>query len=164
MKLLSPLITAALLAGCTATANPGAPVLSIGDGDTITVRDQGQKLKVRLACIDAPESSQRPWGQQARAQLQQLAPVGSTVQLKVHATDRYGRTVAEVLDGGRNINQALVASGAAFVYWQYIKGCDRNAYARLEQEAKDRRIGVWAGDVTPPWDYRKCRRSGGCNR
>lgn len=155
-------VVALLLAGCTATASPGATVLSIGDGDTITVRDQGQKRKVRLACLDANEMSQRPWGQQARAQLQQLAPVGSTVQLKVRTTDRYGRTVAEVFDGGRNINQALVASGAAFVYWQYTKGCDRNAYARLEQEAKDRRIGVWAGNVMPPWDYRKCRRSGGC--
>ena len=33
--------------------------------------------------------------------------------------------VAEVLIGTTNINQTLVATGAAFVYWQYMEGCDR---------------------------------------
>lgn len=32
--------------------------------------------------------------------------------------------------GGHNLSQALVAAGAAFVYWQYISGCDRNTYSR----------------------------------
>ena len=39
-----------------------ATVLSIGDGDTIRVRQAGQALTVRLACIDAPETAQSPWG------------------------------------------------------------------------------------------------------
>ena len=102
-------------------------MLSIGDGDTLRVQDRGSTITVRLACIDAPEMAQSPWGQQARQQLQPLAPVGSTVELRVKATDRYGRTVAELGRGGRNLNQALVASGAASVYWQYIQGCDRQA-------------------------------------
>ena len=46
--------------GQAATA---ATVLSIGDGDTISVLERGQKIKVRLACIDAPESAQTPFGQ-----------------------------------------------------------------------------------------------------
>lgn len=163
MKPFLPLLAALLLTSCTATAGPAATVLSVGDGDTITVRQGDQRLKLRLSCIDAPETSQRPWGQIARAQLQQLVPVGSTVQLLPHAVDRYGRTVAEVFSNGRNINQALVANGSAFVYWQYTQRCDRNAYARLEQQAKAMRLGVWsAANLTPPWDYRRCRRSGGC--
>ena len=34
-----------------------ATVLSIGDGDTIRVRQAGKALTVRLACIDAPETA-----------------------------------------------------------------------------------------------------------
>jgi len=35
-----------------------ATVLSIGDGDTIRVRQAGRALTVRLACIDAPAMAQ----------------------------------------------------------------------------------------------------------
>ena len=48
----------------------GTTVLSIGDGDTIRVRQDGKVLTVRLACIDAPETAQGPYGQKARAYLQ----------------------------------------------------------------------------------------------
>jgi len=34
-----------------------ATVLSIGDGDTLCVRDGSHTLNVRLACIDAPEAN-----------------------------------------------------------------------------------------------------------
>ena len=40
--------------------NMAATVLSIGDGDTIRVRQAGKALTVRLACIDAPENAQAP--------------------------------------------------------------------------------------------------------
>ena len=84
-----------------------ALVLSIGDGDTITVTEGSGRIKVRLACIDAPETSQSPYGMQARRALQGLLPIGSQVTLRTKATDRYGRSVAEVLKGSTNINQSL---------------------------------------------------------
>jgi len=46
--------------GSLCQAATAATVLSIGDGDTISVLERGQKLKVRLACIDAPETTQKP--------------------------------------------------------------------------------------------------------
>ena len=133
-----------------------ATVLSIGDGDTLRVREGNRTVNVRLACIDAPESSQAPFGTQARQQLQTLAPIGSNVELRIKATDRYGRSVAELTRSGRNLNQALVASGVAFVYWQYISGCDRQTYGRLENAARLKRLGLWGvnGGLTRPWDYR----------
>jgi endonuclease YncB( thermonuclease family) len=133
-----------------------ATVLSIGDGDTLRVREGSRTLNVRLACIDAPETSQAPHGGSARTQLQALAPVGSAVELRVKTSDRYGRAVAELSRNGRNLNQALVASGAAFVYWQYIQGCDRQTYSRLETEARLKAQGVWgvSGGVQRPWEYR----------
>ena len=45
-----------------------ATVLSVGDGDTITVRDEGTKVHIRLACIDALETSQSPYGKESREQ------------------------------------------------------------------------------------------------
>jgi endonuclease YncB( thermonuclease family) len=151
----------ALLASLPAqTQTRTATVLSIGDGDTLRVREGNRTLNVRLACIDAPESSQAPFGAQARQQLQALAPVGSSVELRVKAIDRYGRSVAELNRSGRNLNQALVASGVAFVYWQYIAGCDRQTYGRLETEARLKGVGVWgvSGGLTRPWDYRSGQR------
>ena len=139
-------------------------MLSVGDGDTIRVSTPSgiNKTTVRLACIDAPETSQAPYDNEARKALQADLPIGTEVSLRTKATDRYGRTVAEVLKGATNINQALVATGAAFVYWQYIEGCDRETYSRLENEARLQSIGVWAvpGGIQRPWDYRRGRKSG----
>jgi len=138
-------------------------VLSVGDGDTIRVSSPSgtSKTTVRLACIDAPETSQAPYGNDARQALQGELAIGAEVSLRTKATDRYGRTVAEVMVGTTNINQALVAAGAAFVYWQFIEGCDRETYSSLENEARLRSLGIWhlPGGIQRPWDYRRGRKA-----
>jgi endonuclease YncB( thermonuclease family) len=137
-----------------------ATVLSIGDGDTIRVRQAGKALTVRLACIDAPETAQSPYGQQARTYLQQRLPIGREVSLNLKTTDRYGRSVAEVFSGV-NINLALVEDGQAFAYRQYLSGCDAKAYLEAEERASRARLGVWQvpGGITRPWDFRRGRRA-----
>lgn len=60
-----------------------ATIISLGDGDTLRVADRGKNLTIRVACIDAPETAQAPYGQQARQALQALLPIGCTVTLKV---------------------------------------------------------------------------------
>jgi endonuclease YncB( thermonuclease family) len=153
------LLSVLLIAPASAQSMRGT-VVSIGDGDTLRVREGNRTLNVRLACIDAPETSQAPHGANARSQLQALAPLGSNVELRIQATDRYGRSVAELSRNGRNLNQALVASGASFVYWQYIAGCDRQTYSRLESQARLRGHGVWSvsGGISRPWDVRASKR------
>ena len=135
-------------------------MLSIGDGDTIRVRQSGRAVTVRLACIDAPETAQSPHGQQARSYLQQRLPVGREVRLEVKTTDRYGRSVAEVISD-ININLVLVEDGQAFAYRQYLSGCDAKEYLDAEYRASRRRYGVWQveGGITRPWDFRKGRSS-----
>ena len=139
-----------------------ATVLSVGDGDTITITSGAQKIRVRLACIDAPETSQTPSGMESRQALRKLLPIGTEVTVRSKATDRYGRTVGEVLKGSININQQQVASGNAFVYWQYISGCDRQTYSRLENDARLKRHGVWSvpNGIQRPWEYRRNRKGG----
>ncbi len=153
LLILSALSLAAL--GPMGQAASAAAVLSIGYGDTISVLERVQKLKVRLACIDAPETAQSPYGMASRNQLKALLQVGSTVSLRVQAVDRYGRSVAEVIGKG-TVNLAMVRSGQAFVYRQYLGLCDRQAYLAAERQAKAQRLGVWAvpGGMTRPWDFR----------
>ncbi|MEB3353341.1 MAG: thermonuclease family protein [Cyanobacteriota bacterium] len=150
------LLLAALLPGAGSSQTLKGEVLSIGDGDTIRVRQGGRAITVRLACIDAPEMAQSPWGQQARRHLQQRLPIGREVSLEVKATDRYGRTVAEVISE-ININLVLVEDGQAFVYRQYLRGCDAKEYLDAEFRASRRRYGVWQveGGIIRPWDFRR---------
>ena len=107
------LVLAALLPGAGSAQALKVEVLSIGDGDTIRVRQGGRAITVRLACIDAPETAQRPYGQQARSTLQQRLPIGREVTLEIKTTDRYGRSVAEVFSD-ININLAMVEDGQAY--------------------------------------------------
>ena len=138
-------------------------VLSVGDGDTLTVTGAQGRRTIRLACIDAPETAQSPYGQSARAALQQLAPIGSSISVRVGEIDRYGRTVAELWRGSTNLNLSLVRQGQAFVYRQYLKApCSSSAYLGAEQQAQQQRLGVWSvpGGITRPWDFRRGRRAG----
>jgi endonuclease YncB( thermonuclease family) len=86
MHLNPPQVAALLLAvamtiAAVAGREVSATVLSIGDGDTIRVLDQGRRITVRLACIDAPEMAQAPDGAQSRANLQTRLRIGTPVTL-----------------------------------------------------------------------------------
>ncbi|MBM5817917.1 MAG: thermonuclease family protein [Cyanobacteria bacterium K_Offshore_surface_m2_239] len=58
------------------------------------------------------------------------------MSLRPQTIDRYGRTVAEVIRSGRNVNLELVRTGQAFVYEQYIAQCDATACRQTQSVAK----------------------------
>ena len=159
---LTLVASASLSAGRAALAAPAASypatVLSVGDGDTLRVQAGGRSITIRLACIDAPETAQSPWGQQSRAYLLQRLPRGRQVSIQPHTTDRYGRTVAEVISD-ININLVMVEDGQAFAYRRYLSGCDAKEYLDAEFRASRHRYGVWQkeGGITRPWDFRHGR-------
>ena len=140
----------------------GGPVtlVSIGDGDTIRVTDKsGAKVTVRLACIDAPETSQGLSGKWSTKTLKGML-LGKSISLKPQIKDRYGRTVAEIFVGATNINLQMVREGAAFAYRKYLKQCDGGAYLNAESMAKREKQGVWGPYQTQlPWEYRRSRRT-----
>ena len=157
-----------ILLGIIASTVISTPVLAstykvtkIHDGDTISVvntQDNSAK-KVRLACIDAPEAGQ-PQGRLSTVTLNAFIPVGTGVELNIVDTDRYGRSVAEVLKNNVNVNQSLLKKGQAVVYHKYLSNCpDGNFYIEAEKLAKDQKIGFWndSSFITPE-DWRRGER------
>lgn len=131
-------------------------VVGVSDGDTITVLSPAlQQHRVRLAEIDAPEKAQ-PYGQRAKQSLSGLV-YGQTVTVAVEDTDRYGRLVGQVELSGTNINALQVERGMAWVYRQYAR---HPALLEAEARARAARLGLWADPApTPPWDFRRQRRT-----
>ena len=157
------LVLPLLLAPSSAIAqNTPATVVSIGDGDTLRIRQSGQVTTIRLSCVDAPERAQSPWGQQSTSRLKQLLPPGTAVQVREITRDRYGRTVDELYVGKQSVNLQMVKDGQAVVYRQYLQGCaaTKDQYLQAEAQAKQRRLGFW-NQKSPvmPWDYRRRKSS-----
>ncbi|RYD50619.1 MAG: thermonuclease family protein [Sphingobacteriales bacterium] len=133
-----------------------ARVVGVHDGDSITVLDQGKtQYKIRMAEIDAPESKQ-DYGSRSKQMLSDLV-FGKTVQVSPVDTDRYGRLVAHVYVGNRNINQAMVEQGGAWVYQHYLK---TTSLLDAEAKAKESKVGLWGVSREPiaPWEWRNARR------
>jgi micrococcal nuclease len=145
----------------TESAQLVSQVISVGDGDTIRVAERDRILTVRLACIDAPETSQ-VWGKAATERLRQLLPPGRSVQIRQIERDRYGRTVAEVFIGNSDsVNLQMVAEGSAVVYRKYLNGCAANKDRYLQAEAivRQQRLGLWSQrDPQMPWDFRQANK------
>jgi endonuclease YncB( thermonuclease family) len=132
-------------------------VVHVSDGDTIVVLNaRNEEVKIRLHGIDCPESKQA-FGQAAKRQTLSLAASKDVTVIPMD-TDRYGRTVGEViLPDGASLNKTLVATGYA---WWYQKYAPRDAeLAALEAEARKQRRGLWAdSNPIPPWEWRKLQR------
>ncbi len=133
-------------------------VVSVADGDTITVLD-GNKTqhKIRLQGIDAPEKAQA-FGQKSKQALNQLVH-SKMVTVEFEKKDKYGRTVGKVLLNGTDVCLEQIKLGMAWHYKQYQSEQskeDREIYAQAEQFANLQAIGLWR-DKNPmsPWDFRK---------
>ena len=134
-------------------------VVGVTDGDTITVLDElNQQHTIRLAEIDAPERGQ-PWGDRSRQELSALV-FGKSVSVQQTDTDRYGRMVARVFNGGREVNRAMVEEGAAWAYREYLTD---DTLIATEARARQSRAGLWSmsdAQTVAPWEWRQGVRVG----
>jgi len=54
---------------------------------------------------------------------------------------------------GTNLNGWMAANGHAMAYRKFTRD-----YIDEEQSAKAAKLGMWRGDFTPPWQWRRERR------
>ncbi len=141
-----------LLAASPTFADVLARVVSVHDGDTITVLVDRKQVKVRLTDIDAPELGQ-PFGKNSRQSLADLC-FGKTASLDVRGQDRYKRTIARVTCDGLDANAEQVRRGYAWTYTRYApKGSPLHA---IQLTARSEHRGLWADPKSiPPWEWRK---------
>lgn len=133
-------------------------VVSIADGDTVTVLDSSNtQWKIRLMGIDAPEKKM-PFGQRSKENLSALV-FDKQVLVEYSKQDRYGRTVGKILINGVDANLQQVKAGMAWHYKQYQReqsAADQMSYTEAEEQARVGRKGLWVdADPVPPWDWRK---------
>ncbi len=154
----------------------------VKDGDTLVVPDRGRTRsgncragrEVRLEGLDAPEwkAKEGGWRQTCRdgqgrfwacgrAAFERLVEMvgGGAVTCQIVGYDwRYKRDVGVCLAGGRHggydVGRVLVEEGLAVVHPDYDQ-----RYANAEARARAAGLGMWAGDFTPPWEWRRARKT-----
>lgn len=129
-------------------------VTHIVDGDTYDILLSGQKTRIRMDGIDAPERGM-DFYKQAKNYLGGLCE-NKEIRVEVTDTDKYGRSIAKsYLPDGRELGLEMVKAGMA---WHYKKYSNDATLSQLEQEAKNAGIGLWSiNNPEAPWEHRKRR-------
>lgn len=128
-----------------------ARVVSIQDGDTMTVVDsERREFVLRLSAIDAPEITQ-VYGQEAKKALGELV-LKKPVVVRAYDLDKYGRILADVEVGGVDISVNLVGRGLA---WHAAHFADDETLSDHQKLAQLQGLGLWQ-DAKPcqPWMWR----------
>ena len=152
-----------LLARSAGAAEPPAvlkaKVTRVNDGDSIEVDTEQGHARVRMSAIDTPEYDQ-PYGAQSSAALKALLPIGSDVELEIATQDQFKRMVAvvwRVAEPRINVNETMLRQGHAWAYRRFMKDAK---FCDLEQEARSKKLGLWAQPVSdwvypPEWRFLK---------
>ena len=125
-------------------------VVSVADGDTVSVRRDRTTLRVRVEGIDTPELNQA-FGHQAKT-FTSLLLLNKHITVNVRDRDRYGRLVGRIYVDGRDLSVALVLQGLA---WHYTRYSSDPTLAEAERQARAAQAGLWSQSApVPPWDFR----------
>lgn len=147
-------------------------VVSVEDGDTVTVLDAGRvQHRVRVAGIDAPERGQ-PGGVRSKESLAAMV-FDQPVRVQWHKRDPYGRLVGTLwvapqeadcrgrpecpttLDAGL----AQLRLGRAWWFRRYAAEQppdERERYESAEAQARQMKLGLWRdGSAVAPWEWRQ---------
>jgi len=130
-------------------------VIRVADGDTVTMRgQQGDKIRVRLLGIDAPEiahgkgETDQCGGPQAAAALRDFALREQAVLIidpNADSQDRYGRRLGYLSVHGSDAAEHLLRDGLVGV-WR-PKGAPEptrwSSYRQLAQQAQKAGTGSW---------------------
>ncbi len=124
------------------------------DGDSLEIAGH----RVRLFGIDAPERSQdcrdargRTYACGREAQNALGAAIAGQSVSCTPVGESYNRDVAMCTANGRDLSEAMIRNGHALELRQHSRG----RYTAAEQEARNARRGLWAGDFERPSQWRQ---------
>lgn len=173
MELLSPeILGLVFLASLTLTAYSHSPnssqsynatLVDVTDGDTVDISLKSRNETVRFLGVDTPETHEenspgefglannsinraclRRHGEEATRFVE--SHLDKTVEIRTDSkSDRrgsYGRLLAYIYNENESVNRMLLENGLARMYDSPFS--KREEYLRLEEEAREKEIGVWA--------------------
>jgi micrococcal nuclease len=148
----------ALVATCPALswADFAARVVTVHEGDRLTIHHDGRNETIYLKDIDCPDLKQ-PYGKQAK--LVTAAFIGHRdVVVRGLKRDKQGRMSAEVfLHDGRNVGHELLKEGLA--WWRRSASSDAGLEV-VEELARASGKGLWAdSDPVPPWKWKAPKKT-----
>jgi endonuclease YncB( thermonuclease family) len=125
----------------------------IVDGDTLHL----DGYKIRLLGIDTPEIKQNcydlkdiawPCGERARDMLADMIDAAGTIDCMITGRDRYKRLLGRCFADGVDLQEALITAGLGVA--EYAAD-----YEAAEEQARRKKLGMWAGTFQRPREYRK---------
>jgi len=152
-------------------------VASVTDGDTFRIRHKTlissgkyegklseNTVVIRIAAVDTPETAKfgkegQPLGEEAKQWVKDQI-LDKDVSVQLLSRDQYQRVVGMVSYGTwpfkKNLSKELLKEGLAVVYRQggAEYGGELDQFEKLEQAAKDKKIGVWSGNYESPAEFK----------
>lgn len=133
-----------------------ARVVTVHEGDRLTIYHDGRNETIYLKDIDCPALMQ-PYGKQAKQVT--TAFIGNRdVVVRELKRDKQGRVSAELLlHDGRNVGHELMKEGLA--WWRRSPSSDAGLEV-IEALARASHKGLWAdSDPVPPWKWKAPKKT-----
>ena len=146
-----PLLTTLLLLLSSVSLAGQYSVVRVVDGDTIVVNYKGKPEKVRLLCVNTPESvhpdkkQNIPMGKVASDYTKKTLK-GKSIDLTFEGPlrGRYGRLLAYVMVDGKNFNLELVREGLSPYYTKYgLSQMYDEEFREAERYARKHQLNIW---------------------
>ncbi|MDO8435268.1 MAG: thermonuclease family protein, partial [bacterium] len=129
------------------------PVVKVVDGDTLTIRKDGENVTLRLIGLDTPETvdprkTVQCFGKEASEKARQVL-TGTSIRIETDPSqgelDKYGRTLAYVfLSDGTNFNMLMIAEGYGHEYTYNLPYKYQAEFKAAEKKAREEKKGLWA--------------------
>ena len=126
-------------------------VIRVVDGHTIVINYHGKSEKIRLLCVNTPESvhpdknQNIPMGKIASDYTKEKL-TGKYIKLEFEGKTKgqYGRLLAYVIVDGRNFNLELVRKGLSPYYTKNgLSHRYDKKFREVEKYARDQRLNIW---------------------
>ena len=128
-------------------------LIRVVDGDTLLISINGNKERVRLIGMNAPESVKphsqvECFGREASRHLKELLQGNTMLRIEgdpsQHTYDKYGRRLAYVFSDNINLAEKMIEDGYAYEYtYHHTPYRYRTVFKNAEKKARELHRGLW---------------------